>query len=204
MDYDGPTCIAVALLWIGDGSLPHDLAAPGIERVQPGVGCGDEDVVSIDAQATRGAIRPRRIRTDPVLPDQIAGAPIESLHRVTRICEIDDPVMNDRGGLIRSTFIHGPHPREAQVAYVLVRNLGKWTVTPCLVVTANHQPVSGIRISKHVVGDWRVIFDFSSYGQAFRSGRSRLNSRCLAEGLPKRRRHFPGCDRADQRSRRRV
>src|SRR5258708_29615885 len=144
MDDKRAACIAIASLGIGDGGLPGDLAAARVERVQSRIGGGDDHMVLVNTQTARRAVRAHRVRTDAVFPNQIAGTAVESLHRVAGVGEVDDPVVNDRSGLIRSTVIHGPRPFQTQTLYVAARNLGQWTIAPRLVVTPYHQPVAGI------------------------------------------------------------
>ena len=160
-------------------------------------------MVLINAQTPRRAVRAHRVRADAVFPNQIAGTAVESLHRVAGVGKVDDPVVNDRSGLIRSTVIHGPRPFQTQTLYVAAGDLGERTITPRLVVAPDHQPVARIGMAKHLIGNRHVIFHYSSDVQPLRSGRRRLVHRRPAEGLAQRRRHLPRRDRADQRSGRR-
>ena len=82
---------------------------------------------------------------------------IERLQDVHRVHEIHDPVVHERHRLIRAAFLHRPHPRELQILHVGARDLVERAVAPALIVAAHHQPVAGIRIAQHRVGDRRVV-----------------------------------------------
>src|SRR5262249_14402980 len=110
VDDERSTGIAVAFRRVGDLSLPDELAVAGVEGVEPGVGGRDEYLVLIDREAAGSAVSARDLRPEVVLPDQVAGSPVERLHDVAGVGEIDDAVMDDGGGLIGAAVVHGPDP----------------------------------------------------------------------------------------------
>ena len=108
---------------------------------------------------------------DPVLPDQFAGLRVQCLHDVSGIVDEHNAVVHQRRGLIRA-FVHRPHPLELQAFYVLRGDLVQGAVIVGVIVVANHQPVVGIGITQHRVGDGRIVLDFSGDGQASGSSRN--------------------------------
>ena len=160
VDHDGAAGIAVAFGVVGDGGVPHGLARTRIERGQVGIGGRDKHLVLINGEIAHGAgaAALRSSRPDAVLPDQLAGAGIERLNDVVGIRQIDNAVVHQRRGLVAPRcLVHRPNPGEAQVMYVLARDLGQRAVIPCLIIAADHQPVAGIGVAEHFVGDRDVV-----------------------------------------------
>src|SRR5262249_49152768 len=52
-------------------------------------------------------------------------------------------------------------PGELQVLHIRACDFVERAVAPSLIVAANHQPVAGIRIAKHRVGDRREVLHFA-------------------------------------------
>ena len=111
----GPLEFAVALAVVGDDGLPHDLARARVERDEVGIGRGDENLVLIDGDIAHGAgsAALRALGPDAIFPDQIAGAAVERLHDVAGIGQIDDAVVDERRGFVRSAARSSPTPRPA-------------------------------------------------------------------------------------------
>ena len=83
-----------------------------------------------------------------------------------RVHEIHDPVVHERHRLVRAAFLHRPHPRELQILHVGARDFVERAVAPALIVAAHHQPVAGIRIAQHRVGDRHVVLHLAGDGDA--------------------------------------
>ena len=159
LDDDGAAAGAVlALAAIADHGVPDILAGARIERVDVRVAGGDINLVVVDREpALRAA---GRRRADAVLPDQLARARVQRLHDVAGIVDEHDAVMHHGRGLI-GPFIHGPYPLELQILHVLRGDLIQRAVIVGVIVVADHQPVAGIGIAQHGVGDRREVFHFA-------------------------------------------
>ena len=152
----GPLLV-LYLLWlaIADHGVPNVLAGARVERVDVRVAGGDIDLVVVDREA---ALRTAGGRfADAVLPNQIAFARIQRLHDVAGIVDVHHAVVHHRRRLI-GAFVHGPHPLELQILYVLRGDLIERAVIGGVIVVANHQPIAGIGIAQHGVGYRRVNF----------------------------------------------
>ena len=71
---------------------------------------------------------------------------------------------------------HRPDPGQPQAPHVRGRDLVQRTVAPALIVPADHQPVSGIRVAEHGVGDRDVVLDLPLDREAAARGRRRVGS----------------------------
>ena len=91
--------------------------------------------------------------------------------------QIDDAVVHQRTGLIRQAFVHRPDPGEPQVVYVFPRNLRQCAVIPRLIIPADHEPVGGIGMNQHLIGDRNVFLHLTCHsnpgGRASWPGRRR-------------------------------
>jgi hypothetical protein len=148
-------------------------------RDEPRVGGRVKDLVAVDGEAPRRPEHRARIGADPVLPDQIARPAVECLNHVPRVGQVDDAVVHERHGLVPAPFVHRPDPREREPADVLTGDLGQWAVAPPLVVAPRHQPVAGIWIAQHGIGDGHVVLHLACDRQACSRRRGRLGVRLV-------------------------
>ena len=201
-DDDRSAGVAEALRVVGDAGGPDLLAGARVERDQPRVGRGEEELVLIDGQVAARAGELALLDAHLVLPDQIAGAYVERLHHRAEVGEVEHAVVRDRRGGVPSAFVHRPHPLQLEFADVFARNRGKRAVAPGLVVAPHHQPVARFRVAQQLVGDRREVVHLARDGQAARHGcrrRARVGSPRPALGRCgyRRRGCFPGRHRAD-------
>ena len=56
------------LAGLGDIGAPNDFAGLGIQRIKPGIGSVDIDLVFVHREAAQGAVGACRQRTQPVFP----------------------------------------------------------------------------------------------------------------------------------------
>ena len=133
-------------------------------------------------QAADGADAAVGIRADAVFPDQFARAGVQRLHDVAGVGEIDDSVVDDRRRLIGAAARSWPTPTPVADPSRCRLDLRQRAVAPGLIVAADHQPVAGIGIAQHLVGDRHVVFHFAgdreaaACGAARRSWRARLRT----------------------------
>jgi len=161
VDCDGAARIEESQCPIRDPRLPREPAVAGVDRHQLRVVGGKEDLVLIDRQAAQ---RRRGGNAEIVFPDEIARPRIEGLQHVSAVQEIHDAVVNDRGRLIPSrspALVHRPDPLHPQVVHVVPCDLVQRAVVPCVVGAAHDQPVAGIGIAEHRVGDRHVVLDLA-------------------------------------------
>jgi hypothetical protein len=88
----------------------------------------------------------------PVLPEQIAGAAVQGLNHVVRVCKKDDTVMHQRR-LFLISRLHVPGPCQFQSADIAGADLLERAVAPGAVIAPPHQPVPGIRALQHLFRD---------------------------------------------------
>ena len=103
-----------------------------------------------------------------ILPDQIAGLRIQRLQHHAGVVHVEHAVVHDGRGLVAvaRALLHGPAPDQTQVVDVLRGDLIQGAVVGGLVVAANHEPVAGIGIAQHGVGDRNVVLDFTRDGDS--------------------------------------
>ena len=156
----------VALGAIADRRVPDGLAGARVERHQVRVARGHEELVFVHADAAhRGAVG---VAAVPVLPDQLAGLPVDRLQHVARVVEEDDAVVDERRGLVGAALVHRPDPLQAQILHVVGRDLIQRAVIGRVVVAPDHQPVGRIRIAQHRLGDRDKVLNFAVDGDARR------------------------------------
>ena len=109
---------------------------------------------------------PLALRAVAVFPDQLAGLAVDRLHDVAGVVEIDDAVVHERRGLVGAAFVHRPDPLQAQILDVVGGDLVERAVVRGVVVAPDHQPVAGIGIAQHRVGDRDVVLHFAGDGDA--------------------------------------
>ncbi len=98
-------------------AFPGQLARPGIDRQQVGIGGQVIDVAVVDREVPCAVAEPH-VLTDvlgprpAIVPQQIAGGGVECLEVIaSRIGDIHDAVVDERPDLLRAV-IHGAHPHE--------------------------------------------------------------------------------------------
>ena len=211
LDDDRTAAVAETLRAVGHHHIPDLLAGARIERDEPCVGRGDDQVVLIERHAPHRALADDGVRADAVFPEQVAGTTVERLHEVAGVVEIDDAVVDDRCRFACASLVHRPLPHHPQPPDVRRGDLGQRAVAPRLVVPTNHQPVAGRRIAQHRVGHGDVVLNVAGDGQAAtgckrrgachrnRSGgrryRSRRTCRCLSPHRGGDRRSLAGRER---------
>ena len=85
---------------------------------------------------------------------------IQRLHDVAGIVDEHDAVVDQGSGLI-GAFVHGPDPLQLQILHVLRGDLVQRAVIVGVIIVPDHQPVAGIGIAQHGVGDRRVVLHFA-------------------------------------------
>ena len=100
----------------------------------------------------------------PVLPDQLARLGVQRLHDIGGIVDEHHPVVHHRSGLIGAVR-HRPHPLQLQILHVRRVDLVQSAVIVGVIIVTQHQPVAGIGILHHRVGEGRVILHRSRDGQ---------------------------------------
>ena len=88
----------------------------------------------------------------PVLPQQIAGAAVQGLNHVLRVCKKDDAVMHQRR-LFLISRLHVPGPSQLQGPDIAGADLVERAVAPGAVIAPPHQPVPGIGPLQHFIRD---------------------------------------------------
>ena len=111
-----PEVLLYPCLPVGDRGLPDDFAGAGIERVQAGIGGGQQQLVVVNRQRARGAVAAGGFGTDAILPDQVAGAAIKRLEGVAGVGEINNSVVDDGRRLVGAAVVHRPNPGQLQTA----------------------------------------------------------------------------------------
>ncbi len=111
-----------------------------------------------------------------ILPDQLAGLRVQCLQHHAGVVHVQHAVVHDRRGLVAvaRALLHGPTPHQTQVVDVLRGDLVQRAVIGGLVVVANHQPVGGIGIAQHGVGDRNIVLDFARHRDSTRRLRGRV------------------------------
>src|SRR5262249_15216944 len=112
VDDKRPARVAVALT---DFRTPNNVALSSIERNHTIAACKVE-LVLINRNASHCDVR-----TQTIFPDDLSRRSVDGLHNAAGVGEINDPAVNDRRGLIRSTLVHGRHEDQLQILYVLWR-----------------------------------------------------------------------------------
>ena len=153
----------LALGAVADGGIPDHLAVAGVEGHQVRFAGGHENLVAVDRDAAHG--RRGGIGAVAILPDQFAGLRVQSLQHHAGVVHIEHAVVDDGRGLVAvaRAFLHGPAPHQLQVVDVLRGDLIQRAVVAGLVVAPDHQPVAGIGIAQHGVGDRNVVLHFARH-----------------------------------------
>ena len=151
---------------VADGRVPNHLAVAGVERHQMRVAGGHENLVVVDRDAAHGGRG--GIRAVAILPDQLAGLRVQRLQHHAGVVHVQHAVVHDGRGLVAvaRAFLHGPTPHQTQIVDVLRGDLVQRAVVGGLVIAANHQPIAGIGIAQHGVGDRNVVLDFTRHGDS--------------------------------------
>ena len=122
----------------------------GVDGVQ-------DDKVLVDGEAAHLRGGPARLlHLAPVLPDEVAAAGVQGLHDVAGVGEVEDAVVHERGRL-RDAGLHAPRPREPQFADVAAVDLVEGAVAPPVEGAPPAQPVGGVGVLEHRVGDRRQL-----------------------------------------------
>ena len=130
-----------------------------IERHDVSIGGGQQHFVVVERDGATGAIKQIVVITAfdlrqlaPVLPQQIAAAPVERLHDVLGMGEEQNAVMRQwRFFLIAR--LHVPGPGQPQPSDILRANLVERAEAPSGEIAPPHQPVVRRRLAEFAVGD---------------------------------------------------
>ena len=136
-----------------DHRLPDLFSRPRIEGHDARVRRGLDDVRPVDRDVAHVLAV---VRSGRRLPDQVAGPRVQGLHDVARVDQVDHAVIDDGGGF-GGPVVHLPDPFEAKPADVLPGDLAEGAVAVRVVVAPDHQPVGGIGVFEHLVGDGHEV-----------------------------------------------
>ena len=144
---------------VGDGVIPGYLAGSCVERHDVRLGGVQVDLVPVQGYRTAAPARPadsvgirdtRRGRR--VLPEKVAGRRVECLHAVARVRDVHHPGADQRRRLAEAGG-QRPGPGKLQEVGVVTVDLLERAVAPAVESTPPAQPVGGVRILEHRVGD---------------------------------------------------
>ena len=76
---------------------------------------------------------------------------------VSGIGKVNDAVVHDRRRLIGAAIVHGPDPIQAQIFDVAGGDRLQRAVAVSLIVAPDHQPIAGIGMAQHLIGDRHVV-----------------------------------------------
>src|SRR5262249_10428734 len=162
-----PARIAVTLAEFG---IPRDVAVSRFDR-DHAIAAGEIDLVLIKRDAAH-----RDVSAEVVFPNHLARRAFERLQDTAGVGEVDDPVMDDGCGLVRPALVHWMLPYELQILDVVLRDLVERTVVGCRIVAANHQPVAGVRLAEHRIGDGYEVLYLPRNGDARHGWRTILGA----------------------------
>jgi hypothetical protein len=142
---------------VEDLGFPGDFAGACVERVREIVGAVVENVLAVDCEVTvdrrkRNVVAVVALHGAAVFPQQIARGSVEGLRKIVRVREVHDPVIDQR-----RAFLHAlrerPRPNQAQIVDIAAIDLVERAVPPVIERAAPHEPIGGIRILQHGIGD---------------------------------------------------
>ena len=148
---------------VEDLGLPHQLAGLRVEGEDVVVAARVDDQLAPDRDVAVGVgeaadhvlgevVGP----VAAVFPDQVAGHRVEGLDDVARVRHVHHPVVDHRGPLLQPRP-QGPRPHHADVAHVAAVDLVEGAVAQGVEGAPPHQPVVGVRVLQHGVGDGNEV-----------------------------------------------
>ena len=126
-----------------------------------------EDVVAVDREAPGpapqlGVLAQIGRQLSRVVPDEIARRGVERLQVIAAgVRDVHDSVVDERSELLRP-LVHGPHPGQLQIANVAPVDLVERTVRLVVVGPMDHQPISGVGVPQHRVGNGDVVLRYAA------------------------------------------
>ena len=157
MNDDGTRGVAESEAVVGAGDVPDDVAVPGVEGHDVRVDGGQIDLVVVDGEVAGGddAGQLFRLVLVTIAPEQLPGGRIERFDDAERAGDVEHAVVDQRVRLGPALGPDGPRPGELQPVRVLGVNLVQGAVAPPVEGAPKVDPVGGIGIEQHLLGDRR-------------------------------------------------
>ena len=154
---DRPRAVLCAAPVVENLGFPRERAGARVERVREVVGAIVENQVAVDREVAvdrreRDVVVVVVLHGPPVFPDEIAGRRVDGLRDVVRVREEHHAVMHERCAFLHA-LAERPRPDEAELRDVARVDLRERAVAPMIQRAAPRQPVGGVGILQHGIGD---------------------------------------------------
>ena len=154
---DRPRRVAEPEPVVGAGDVPHHVAGARVEGDDVRVDRGQVDLVVVDGEVPGGDDAGELVGhvLVPVAPAQLAGGGVEGLDDPERAGDVEHAVVDERIRLGPPLGRQGPRPREPEPVRVAGVDLVEGAVAPAVQRAPPVDPVGGVRLEQHFLGDRR-------------------------------------------------
>ena len=170
IDDDRSVRKGVAFLAARDRRIPARLARPRVQPDDVRIESVQDDQILVDGKAAHlRRASPPLVHLAAILPQEVARARVERLDHIARVRDIHDAVVHDRRRLRHPGF-EAPGPNEPEFIHVAPVDLIERAVPPPIEGAPPAQPVGGVGILQHRVGDQGRVLGLRLTGIPHRHG----------------------------------
>ena len=149
----GPPLVRARVFGSNSARLPGQLAGPRVERVDEIVGAGVDDEVAPHRDRAIGLVVDAFGQLAPVVPDHVAALHVEGHDVIAGVRHVDHAVVHDRRPFLAARSGQPVRPDHPQLCDVVAIDLRQGAVAPSVQRATPHQPVGGVGLLQHRVGD---------------------------------------------------
>ena len=156
-DDDGPRRVAEPEGMVGAGHVPHHVAGARVEGDDVRVDRRQVDLVVVDGEVPGGDDAGELVGLVlvPVAPAKLAGGGVEGFDDAGGTGDVEHAFVDERVRLGPPLGRQGPRPREPQPVRVAGVDLVQRAVAPAVEGAPPVDPVGGVRVEEHRLGDRR-------------------------------------------------